>query len=218
MIVLFISFLLLAGCKETEESTSIHWLLDNPNLLGGYEPEILGDPGIARDSEGYSLSFNGVDDGLVLPVNPIKGWNQFTIEVLFKPASDGPEAQRFLHFQDEAENRGLIETRLTPEGTWIIDTFLYNSESQNRLALMDRENQHMGNRWYWVAMVYDGENMSSYVNGIKQLVGEIEFGPMGPGEISIGVRLNRVSWFKGEIREVRFHPQALLPNMLQQLE
>jgi hypothetical protein len=38
---------------------------------------------------------------------------------------------------------------------------------------------------------------------------------MQDGQMSIGVRLNQVFWYKGAIREVRFHPVALAPAVLQ---
>jgi hypothetical protein len=59
--------------------------------------------------------------------------------------------------------------------------------------------------------------MSSYVNRKKELEGKIDFPPMTIGDISIGVRLNKVNWFKGLIREIRFHPQALNTLAMQQL-
>jgi len=38
---------------------------------------------------------------------------------------------------------------------------------------------------------------------------------MSAGQISLGVRQNKVYWFKGGIREVRFHSAALTPENLQ---
>jgi len=32
---------------------------------------------------------------------------------------------------------------------------------------------------------------------------------MTKGNISLGVRLNKVKWFKGQIREIRFHSEVL---------
>jgi hypothetical protein len=57
--------------------------------------------------------------------------------------------------------------------------------------------------------------MYSYINGQKELEGEIDFPPMTKGNISLGVRLNKVNWFKGQIREIRFHPEELESNNLQ---
>jgi hypothetical protein len=170
---------------------------------------------LVTDEARTSIRFNGVSDGLILSTNPVDGWDQFTVEVFFKPDSDGPEEQRFVHFQDENANRGLIETRINPDGRWALDTFLYNSSLDSGLTLLDRDINHPGDDWVWAALTYDGTTMSHYVNGNKELEGDIEFGPIGPGMISLGVRLNQVHWFKGEIQEIRFHPASLSASELQ---
>jgi hypothetical protein len=64
-------------------------------------------------------------------------------------------------------------------------------------------------------MEYDGKKMKSFVNGKKELEGEINFSAMTEGKISLGVRLNKVDWFKGQIKEIRFHPEALKSQGLQ---
>jgi hypothetical protein len=56
--------------------------------------------------------------------------------------------------------------------------------------------------------------MTHYVDGERELTGEVEFPPMTTGRTSIGVRQNRVSWFKGAIAEVRFTPVALPADQL----
>jgi len=52
------------------------------------------------------------------------------------------------------------------------------------------------------------------VNGELELAGEVAFAPMTTGRTSIGVRQNRVSWFKGAIAEVRFTAVALSADRL----
>jgi hypothetical protein len=61
-------------------------------------------------------------------------------------------------------------------------------------------------------LVFDGGEMSHYVNGVKELSSEISFSPLHKGRTSIGVRINQVHWFKGAIRTIRFAPRALQPN------
>lgn len=193
------------------------WRLDNLKEIGGQIPVIEGAPKIETDrAGGPAVIFDGKRDGLFFPVNPLAGWSRFTIEILFSPAGDGPVEQRFLHAQDEVGRRALIETRLNRSGGWWLDTFL-RSGSLPGFTAIDPKKVHATDRWYWAAMSYDGKVMTSFVNGEKQVEGEVRFDPMGPGQISLGVRLNRVSWFKGAIREVRFHPAALTPSALQRL-
>jgi hypothetical protein len=138
---------------------------------------------------------------------PLAGNTGFTIEILFRPDGDGAAEQRFLHIQDEQEHRVLMETRVADQA-WSLDTFLRTSDA-DKLTLLDRAKSQPTDRWYWAALVYDGETMSHYVNGTKQLEGPVAFAPMGPGRISLGVRLNRVYWFKGCIAEVRFARSAI---------
>jgi hypothetical protein len=56
--------------------------------------------------------------------------------------------------------------------------------------------------------------MSDYVDGVKELSGAVNFVPMADGRMSLGVRRNRVFWFKGSIKEVRFSPTALNSDAL----
>ena len=162
-----------------------------------------------------SISFNGVDDGLIFPVNPLAGLEQFTVEVLFRPDPDGLAEQRFVHFQDDSNNRGLIETRLLPDGRWFLDTYLHDGRTDSGLTLADRGLLHPADQWYWAALVYDGETMTHFLNGEKEDEGKISFGPMGQGQTSVGVRLNRVFWYKGQIRKILFHPYILDQHQLQ---
>ena len=107
----------------------------------------------------------------------------------------------------------LIETRVTAQRTWALDTFLRATDA-DKLTLLDRARAQPTDAWYWAALVYDGRTMAHYVNGEKQLEGPVAFPAMGAGRVSLGVRQNRVHWFKGCIAQVRFSPQALAPAAL----
>ena len=195
---------------EQENSLQvIIWKIKDPNLVGGMKPLVLGNPVIKVEGKDSSIYFNGIDDGLIVPVIPIEGWSTFTIEVLFKPESDGPIAPRFIHFEDTALNRGTFELRLTKNGQWYLDAFLKNGKTNKGLTLIDSTELHPTGSWYWATLVYNDKKMSSYINGKKELEGEIDFPAMTKGNISLGVRLNKVNWFKGQIREIRFHSEVL---------
>jgi hypothetical protein len=62
---------------------------------------------------------------------------------------------------------------------------------------------------YHAAQVYDGKMYRSYVNGELQGEAEIAFKAQGTGHASVGVRINRVNYFKGAVRQARFTPRAL---------
>jgi Concanavalin A-like lectin/glucanases superfamily len=205
------------GAVESRATASppapVVWQFDQPAAIAGLPTEMLGAPRIVESAGGRFVQFDGAHDGLVVPVNPLARRSQFTIEVLIRPEAGGGPEQRFLHVQDEFGNRVLLEIRLTPEGQWALDTFMLSG--MNRLTLLDRSRTHPLGQWHWVALRYDGQRMTSWVDGRQELEGATEFAPMQSGQTSLGVRLNRASWFKGAIREVRFHPGALAGNALQ---
>lgn len=199
----------LLGCATTPAKV---WKLERSDSIGGMKAEVLGSPRAVDDGGHRALCFDGKSDGIFIPVNPIAGSSHFTIEILLRPDGDGPLEQRFLHIQDEQEHRVLMETRVGDQ-TWSLDTFLRTSDA-DKLTLLDRAKSQPTDRWYWAALVYDGKTMSHYVNGAKQLEGEVMFAPMVPGRISLGVRQNRIHWFKGCIAEVRFAAAAIPASRL----
>ncbi|MFT3782898.1 MAG: LamG domain-containing protein [Nibricoccus sp.] len=212
---------LLTGCGGAEASRKSHaapasavWKLENPRTVDGADCEVLGNPVVKTENGVTALIFDGKSDGVFVPRNPLIGWQQFTIEVLIKPDGSGDEAQRFIHIEDSAGRRAMVETRVTRDGHWALDTYLRTDAERNR-TLFDFAKLHATDKWYWVALVYDGKAMSSYVDGEKELEGPVDFLPMIDGQISVGVRQNRVYWYKGAISEIRFHPKALRPAELQ---
>lgn len=204
------------------EPTPAIWRLDSTVRIGGHASEVIGAPRVVAGPAGAAVEFNGTSDGLLLPVNPLHGLEAFTIELCLKPATEGPEEQRFLHVQEDTAkpndpaSRALLELRLA-NGTWALDAFLLAGVTKARLVLLDPAKRHPAGRWTWVAMVYAHGRLTSYVDGVRELEGDIAFPPMGAGRVSLGVRQNKVSWFKGGIREVRWHRVALAPAELQRV-
>jgi hypothetical protein len=203
----------LALASLLRAADPVVWRVDSLVAIGGHPvTEVVGEPKVVDGA----LEFGGTADGVYLEAIPLAGWREFTVEVLFFPATGGPEAQRFVHFQDGPGSRLLFETRLDRDGRWWLDTFLWHTETPGRgRALIDPKLTHPTGRWYWAALRYDGRTMTSFVNGVQELQAEYAFGPLGSGRVSLGVRQNKVSWFKGRIRELRFHPRALAVEELQ---
>ena len=133
----------------------------------------------------------------------------FTVEAVFRPDAGGTFEQRWFHIQDESnDNRVLLEIRLTGE-QWSLDTFIKSGE--NKLTLYSENFKHAAGQWYHVALVFDGATMRHFVDGKEELSGPLAIQPLGGGSTSIGVRMNRVSWFKGAVIKARFTPRALSP-------
>ena len=208
------------GSEKTDTKSTapvpVVWRMESAVKVGDHSPEVLGSPQVIEDGGLKALVFDGRNDGLILPVNPIAGWSRFTIEVLIKPALAGAEEQRFIHIQDTQGRRVMVELRMTRDHQWVLDTYLRASTDHNR-TLIDRAKTHPADQWHWVALVYDGEVMTNYINGVKELDGGVLLPPMVDGGISIGVRQNKVSWYKGAICEIRFYPGALKPAALQRI-
>jgi beta-xylosidase len=173
------------------------------------EPRYLGAPTLMQDEkQGPVICYDGVKDGLQLDCNPLQGLKSFTVEALIRPSKGGALEQRLFHIADSKERRVLLETRLDPVLGWSLDTHLYENKTQ-RKTLLDLKRRHSADSWHWVALVYDGNTMRSFVDGEQEGEIDIKFGPMDAGQLSLGVRLNRVSWYKGAVKEVIFHPGAL---------
>ncbi len=190
---------------EAAGTGAIIWELRDARTVGGHAATVLGAP--REQTHAPGIEFNGKDDGLIVPVDPIAGWTTFTIEALIRPAADGAPAQRFLHIEDEHGNRATMEIRLNADGRWALDTFLLSDD--HRQALLDRARLHPAGRWTWAALRYDGRRMTAFVDGVEELGATVRVAPFVAGRTALGVRLNRVYWFKGDIREVRFEAHAL---------
>jgi len=210
LILLFSAFAVFAQKNKTPEK-SITWKINNLKKIGGNKVEILGNPQIIKTARGKAVLFDGVDDGIFINVNPLAGFQEFTIEAVFRPDAGGGAEQRWLHIEDteNAESRALLETRLIGD-EWFLDTFLKSGE--NRSALYAESFKHPLGKWYAVALVFDGSEMRHYVNGKLELAGKITRKEFGKGITSIGVRQNKIYWFKGAVLKARFTNRALSPD------
>ena len=212
----FTLIFLLGGCcgyfetgKGANPMGQIVWNIDNTKSIAGLSTVTSGAPKVIETDKGKAVEFDGIGDGLIVDSLPLAGAEKFTLEIIFRPDNAGPAAQRFLHLQETgSESRILIETRMPDSGNWYLDTYIKTEAGDHTLA--DPPKPHPAGQWYNATLVYDGEMMRHYVNGVEESSAKLAFEPLGEGKTSIGVRINRVHWFKGIIRKVRFTP-AVLP-------
>jgi len=187
---------------------TVTWNLDRLDSIGGHKLTVLGQPRVIETPQGKALQFDGVDDAIFLDVNPLAGLKEFTVEVIFRPDAGGPKEQRFFHLQEAgSENRVLFETRLTDDGKWFLDTFLKSGEGNYTQFAKDA--LHPLGPWYHAALTIDARQMRHYVNGKEELATAIDFKPLAAGQTSLGVRINKVHWYQGAIRQVRITPRVL---------
>ena len=194
-------------------SAAVVWTLDNLSSVGGHRVDVIGTPTVVQTDIGRAVEFDGATDGLFLDVNPLERLERFTVEVLFQADPGGAEEQRFLHIEESGTgNRALVELRSLAGSAWTLDTFLRHGQAS--LTLLDRTKAHPSSGWHVAALSFDGRTMTHYVDGNRELAGAVAFRPLGGGRTSIGVRQNRVSWFKGRIREIRITPESLSADRL----
>jgi len=195
LFALLLSFLAAAPASET-------WQFDNLERIGGHKVTVLGHPRIVRTEAGKAIEFNGVDDAIYLDTHPLAGAATFTWEAEFRPDKGGAPEQRFFHLQvDGSDDRMLFEIRVIGD-QWCFDTFVKSGPDSK--ALLDRTKLHPLGVWYRVKAVYDGRTLRNYVDEVLQGEGELHAVPQKPGQTSVGVRFNKVNYFKGAVRVARF--------------
>jgi hypothetical protein len=193
------------------------WTFDNLQQIGGRPVTLAGQPKLVTSPWGSAVAFDGVDDALFIDEHPLAGVATFTFEALFRP-DGGAFEQRWFHLESHQQppvppgkgsTRMLFEIRVV-EKMWYLDAFMIGPGYRHTLIVPEK--RFPIGQWYHVAQTYDGTQYSSYVNGELQVQASIPFTPQGAGQASVGVRMNRVSYFNGAIREARFTHQALSPS------
>ncbi|MCB9207063.1 MAG: hypothetical protein H6612_10900 [Ignavibacteriales bacterium] len=211
----FIFSLILISSINAQES--IIWNIDRTDTIGGFPVEGLPDlPRIVETSKGKAALFNGIDQAMLIKNNPLGDAKEYTIEVIFKPDSSTNPInleQRFLHVGNtpRTKSRILMEIRLLKKNQkWAFDSCI-SSDSSTSILLdtLSTEMLHSAGKWYNIAFVYKHHKITNYVNGVKELQGDVFFNPLPDAQISIGARQNPKSWFKGCIQSIRFTKRAL---------
>jgi Concanavalin A-like lectin/glucanases superfamily len=202
------------GCLHAQAPAAVNWNFDRLESIGGHKTTVLGAPKVIDSPVGKAIEFDGVDDAVIIDNHPLAGATAFTWEAVFRP-DGGPFEQRWFHLAEtdsKTENRMLFEIRVVGD-QWFLDSFVSTGTASK--ALMNKAALHPLGRWYHVACVYDGQEFRSYVNGVQELAAQIQFGTQGPGQTAVGMRLNRVFYFKGAVRSGRFTRRALTPAEFQ---
>lgn len=196
---------------QSENEKTI-WNFSSLEYIGDCDAEIFGAP--VLDVEKKEISFNGIDDGVIVDGDPLDGAKSFTIEIIFYPSSSSQKnhEQRFLHIQNPGmpNRRALIELRLFENQTWALDGFV--SGDNSKCTLFDASLIHLTDKWFHAALVYENGKMKNYVNGKLELEGAVQYLPIERGKVSLGMRMNHVSFFKGKIKQILFSKEGLKPE------
>jgi hypothetical protein len=199
----------------SQPTEGVMWTFDRLENIGGHKTTVLGQPKVIASPVGKAVEFDGVDDALFIDNHPLSGAKTFTWEAIFRP-DGGQREQRWFHLSEQdaqtgadTDNRMLFEIRVVAD-QWYLDSFIQaGAESK---ALMNRQALHPLRAWHHVAAVYDGREFRNYVDGVQEGAAQINLAPHGPGHTSVGVRINKVFYFKGAVRLARFTRKALSPS------
>lgn len=203
------------GAVMEGPSEGVTWTFDRLENIGGHKTTVLGQPKVIDSPVGKAVEFDGVDDALFIDTHPLAGAKTFTWEAIFRP-DGGQKEQRWFHLSEQdpqtgadTDNRMLFEIRVVDD-QWYLDS--YSQSGTESKALMNRQALHPLGAWYHVASVYDGQEFRNYVDGVQEGSAQLRLAPHGPGHASVGVRINKVFFFKGAVHLARFTRKALSPS------
>lgn len=209
VLLLLICVAIPAIGQNLETKNTTEWVLADLYKQKSSSLEINGEPLLVNSPYGEAVYFDGIDDAIFLNEMPLKSLPEFTVEMIFKPALDAPFEQRVLHIGESKQDRMLLEIRAV-NTNWYFDG--YACSGTNKKALIDEKLIHPSDQWYHVAFVVTPKNLTTYVNGKKELQEDFPFLPIQTGQTSFGVRLNKVSWFKGSIYKIKITPKQIDPK------
>jgi hypothetical protein len=206
---------------------SVVWNIDNLKMIGpDTVGKVVGTPMVIDTPEGKAMQFKG-NDAIFVNKMPVSGWAKWTTEVIFRPDTNGPGAQRWFHMQGPGGDRVLFELRMAGD-SWYLVSFVQSPGGTARAFAVGFP--HKAGLWYHVAISVDGTSMRHYVNGVYENAGPcpgaegckttamlttpypLNYKPIGPGGTSLGCRYTLAAFLKGAIRMARFTPRALAPT------
>ena len=193
---------------------TVNWVVDSTTSIGGFTPTVMGTPTVTAMDAGTAVCFDGTKDGLLLGTNPLQGLQKFTVQALVYPEFTGTDDPRLIHLGDSVGTtpRLVIQMRANASGSWHAYVSFYRNNLPTNLEATT--NNHASNQWYWLAVTYDGQTASVYVNGVLEISDTLTFGPMVAGSTSLGTRQNGQYYFPGCMREVEFFSSALPASQL----
>lgn len=194
-------------------SNSTVWNMDSLNFIGGHKTTVVGTPKVIETEKGKAVEFDGIKDGLVVEAIPLAGAEKFTMEVIFRPDVNGPASQRLIYMQENGSKNRItmaVETAPADKNLWCLDTFIKCATGSKNLYKTDKT--RATGQWYNAALIYDGQKMSHYLNGIEEASEKFLLTPLNDGKTSIGTKIDQSFWFKGAIRKIRFTRSVLPPQ------
>jgi hypothetical protein len=211
------------------------WLFDEGydamayNYINGCpDGSIVGEAEWVEGLYGTALEFDGIDDGVEIPTNPLKGAHALTIQAYIKPSSipDFGSSKVFniaLVRAQEGFDRFMID--IIP--SFIADGWVLSNFMSIEGNVIDPEDElkrsgaaHPYGEWYHVAVVIDSispisVNIKHYVNHQFEHEWEYTLGFLNEGAVYIGERYQPKgdpptrNYFHGIMDNVVLHDKAL---------
>ena len=190
---------------------------------GNYDSTATGDDGSCTnypDNGEYTLSFDGVDDRVVIQESAVlKPTSELTIAAWVYPHDVSSNSWSNAIFSKGGNNSNTDSYWLGfKQGSF---TFLTSSGQSNTDFHYISTSSYTGseNNWYHVAATFDKPDKKIYINGVEQVsdawdhdIGYVESPHLISGEIQNG---NYILPFDGNIDEVSFWDRALTQNEIQ---
>ncbi|MBN1181967.1 MAG: T9SS type A sorting domain-containing protein [Bacteroidales bacterium] len=202
-----LTFIFINSYSQISET----WFLDSLDFMEGHSITVFGDPLVVSTDSGPAIEFNGSPDQLKVDANPIGTAKEFTVEMVFKPVYT-TEEPRVLHIGDPSGSgeRVMMEIRISGDTAWYLDGFI-NTDAGG-LTLIDANLIHPLDVWAHVAVTYKNDTFRTFVNGVQELKGYINYNSdiLAETDItSIGSRMNSKNYFSGQISTIKVTQKAL---------
>ncbi len=222
ILILSICLISVALVVNNDKASIEVWELNSLEKIGDHSIELFGDPQIVNTEHGKAMKFDGVNDMLLVDFNPLGGVVEFTVEVVFKPASayEISNAPRFIHFQDLSDNpadtlnkRVLMELQLNQRNEWWFDGYMFTDKEG--LTLANKTLAHPVDKWAHAAITYEDNTFRTFINGVEETNGKVIFNEKlmnTEGKTSIGARMDKRNYYCGLIKTLKITQKALEPQ------
>ena len=193
---------------------TVVWKFDRLDSIGGHKTTVLGEPKVIDSPVGKassSMASMMVCSSTITrsPAPKLLPGKPSSAPMAVNGSSDGfisasriptpaPTLETACSLKSGSSMKHGILTASTKSGT-------------EDATLMNRNALHPLGAWYHVASVYDGKEFRNYVNGVQEGAASVYLAAHGPGHASVGMRINKVSYFKGAVHLARFTRKALSP-------
>ncbi|MCK4558213.1 MAG: T9SS type A sorting domain-containing protein [Calditrichia bacterium] len=234
LIIVLFTNLALSQTPHIDHAVSA-WLFDEGAgetatnyVIGGPDGLIVGGANWVEGLYGTALEFDGFDDGVEIPSNPLIGAHALTIQAYIKPSGipDDESGKIFnIGIDRDSPGKDRFMLDMLPSGNkWILSNFM--SIEGN---VLDPEDDlvftgpyHEYDTWYHVAMVFDSVStnmvkVKHYVNHSLEHEWDYSLDTLKSGATYIGERYEPKgsgirNYFQGAIDNVVLHNIALSPS------